>query len=175
MAPALLGAWALIGFSGLSTYPKLLADAASAYQDKSYSTISFLHAFGLEGRFATAAAATVAIAALAAIVLVARRPNGDVAAFTVAIAAALLASPIVWVHYLLLLYVPIAIVRPRLSGLWLLPLVLWPLGGQESHGSPLRLLFVAAAVAIWAVAVTKTPVKRRDGESPLTGAPAPSL
>ena len=47
-------------------------------------------------------------------------------------------------HYLVLLYVPIAVVRPRLGALWLLPLAFWALPGQESYGSIPRLLFVFA-------------------------------
>jgi hypothetical protein len=43
-----------------------------------------------------------------------------------------------------LLYVPIAVARRRLSALWLAPLALWVLPGQESYGSIPRLLFVFA-------------------------------
>ena len=35
------------------------------------------------------------------------------------------AEPIVWLHYLVLLLVPLAIARPRFSLLWLLPVLLW--------------------------------------------------
>src|SRR5262249_5046609 len=52
----------------------------------------------------------------------------DVAVLTLAIAAALAASPIVWVHYFLLLLVPLALTQPRLSALWLVPLLYSPLG-----------------------------------------------
>jgi hypothetical protein len=31
----------------------------------------------------------------------------------------------VWLHYLVLLIVPLAIFRPRFSALWLLPILLW--------------------------------------------------
>ena len=46
----------------------------------------------------------------------------DRRSFTLAIAAALALTPVVWNHYLLLLIVPVALARPRLSGLWVLPL-----------------------------------------------------
>jgi hypothetical protein len=105
------------------------------------------------GVAARAATIAVALLALAGIVALARRPDGDFASFTAAIAAGLVISPIVWVHYLVLLFVPIAIVRPRLSALWLLPLALWVLPGQESGGSVPRLLFVFAVTLI-AFAVT---------------------
>ena len=50
------------------------------------------------------------------------------AALTLCLAAALAASPIVWMHYFLLLLVPLALIRPRLSPLWLVPFAYWPLG-----------------------------------------------
>src|SRR4051812_8513159 len=152
---AVLAAWGMIGFAGATAYPRQLADAAAAFEDKSYSAISFLHALGLHGAAAQGVAGLVAVGALAAVVLLARRPNGDVASFAAAIGAALLISPIVWTHYLVLLYVPIAIVRPRLSGLWLLPLLLWPLAGQESHGSMPRLLLVLGLLAVWLYCVSR--------------------
>jgi len=52
--------------------------------------------------------------------------SGDVfRSFTLTIAATLALTPIVWLHYLVLLLVPVAIARPRFSHLWLLPSLLW--------------------------------------------------
>jgi glycosyl transferase family 87 len=158
---AVVAAWGVIGFAGIFSYPRQLIDAASAYGDKSYSIVSMLHAFGITGRLAPAVAAGVAALALLVVVLLARRTGGDAASFAAAIAASLLISPIVWVHYLLLLFVPIAIVHRRLSVLWLLPLALWPLGGQESHGSIPRLLFVLGVLLIWLVAIVRAAAGRR--------------
>ena len=139
-----VAAWAVIGFAGFSSYPRHLGGIASVEQYKSYSVVALVHAFGLAGTAARVATAAVALLALAAVVLLAHRPGGDFASFTASIGAALLISPIVWVHYLVLLYVPIAVVRPRLGALWLLPLAFWALPGQESYGSIPRLLFVFA-------------------------------
>ena len=52
-------------------------------------------------------------------------------------------TPILWLHYLVLLVVPIALARPRLSALWFAPLALtvfealdwyrgWPRGDGEA-------------------------------------------
>jgi len=49
---------------------------------------------------------------------IARRPDGDRRAYGIVVIAALVASPMVWPHYLALLFVPIALVSPTLS--WLL-------------------------------------------------------
>jgi hypothetical protein len=37
--------------------------------------------------------------------------------------AAIAASPLVWPHYLTLLFVPIALLSPRISPLWFVPLI----------------------------------------------------
>ena len=76
-----------------------------------------------------------AVAAIATIILLARRRDGDRRAFVAAIGAGLILSPIVWPHYLVILFVPIALYRPRLSAAWVLPLFFWVLRGPESHGS----------------------------------------
>ncbi len=49
--------------------------------------------------------------------------------FTLAIAAALTISPIVWLDYFALAALPLAIARPRLSWIWFLPLATWGLRG----------------------------------------------
>ena len=53
------------------------------------------------------------------------RGGDEVRSFTCAVAATLALSPIVWLHYLVVLLVPLAIARPRFSLLWLLPALLW--------------------------------------------------
>jgi alpha-1,2-mannosyltransferase len=137
-----VGGWAVIGFAGLTSYPHHLGGIATIEEYKSFSTVAFVHTLGLTGAVAHAATLAVGLTALGAVVLLARRPGGELASFSAAIGAALLISPIVWVHYLVLLYVPIAVTRRRLGPLWLAPLALWVLPGQESYGSIPRLLFV---------------------------------
>jgi hypothetical protein len=70
--------------------------------------------------------------------------------FTLAIAAALTISPIVWLDYFALAAVPLAIARPRLSWVWFLPLATWGLRGAGLNiGDPwdiARLLIVFAIV-----------------------------
>lgn len=80
------------------------------------------------------------------------------ATFTLTLAAALCASPIVWVHYFLLLLVPLALIRPRLSLLWFVPFAFqplgeaaWPAGNARNLG-----LALAATLVILAAAVVRT-------------------
>src|SRR5439155_1916270 len=70
----------------------------------------------------------VAVALLAAAAWLAWERNRDATVLTLALAASLAASPIVWVHYFLLLLVPLALTRPRLSVLWFVPFAYYPLG-----------------------------------------------
>lgn len=131
----LLGSWAIIGFAGLLDYPSHLGDIASIVQYNSFSILAFVKALGLSAAGARAVSLIVALGALALVVLSARGKDGDRRAFVMAIAASLLVSPIVWAHYFVLLFVPIAIASRRLNWLWLLPLGFWALPHAASGGS----------------------------------------
>lgn len=146
----LLVGWAVIGFAGLRSYPTLVHVLQQIESPVSYSVIALL---GLSGGAATAVTIFFSLAAAAAIWLAARGPGGDQRAFTVAVLASLLAAPLVWLHYYLLLYVPIALYRPRLSGLWLLPLLLWLTPTTHSGGTTWR---IALALCVLAAVVVRT-------------------
>jgi hypothetical protein len=130
-----IGAWAVIGFAGLFSYPSHLGDIAAVEQYKSFSTLAFLNSLGLGGQLGRAISIAIGLAALAAIFVCARGDEGDRRAYTAAVAAALVISPIVWAHYFILIYVPVALKSQRLSWLWLLPLGFWALPHAASGGS----------------------------------------
>ena len=99
------------------------------------------------------AAALVALALLAAAAWVARAArraprDRDIATLTLCIAAALAASPIVWIHYFLLLLVPLALTRPRLSPLWLVPFAYYPLGEAAWASGDARKLALALVTTL---------------------------
>jgi hypothetical protein len=79
---------------------------------------------GLGGAVGQVLTLVCGVALLAGCVLFARRRD-EPRSFTCAIVATLVLSPIVWLHYLVVLLVPMAILRPRFSALWLLPILLW--------------------------------------------------
>jgi hypothetical protein len=118
----LLVPWAVIGFDGFLTYPDLLRTAQDIYALHGLSAATMLGALGLGAQAATwvgLAAGTV----VAMIAFVVGRKGRDEGSISLAVFAALLASPIVWEHYYALLLVPLAIARPRFSALWMtLPL-----------------------------------------------------
>jgi len=119
-----LASWAAIGFAGLTEYPSLLSRLSEIQSGRSYSLVGMASTLGLGEGAGRAGALLVGIGLLAWCGVLARRGD-DVRSFTCAVAATLALSPIVWLHYLVVLVVPLAIARPRFSAIWLLPVVLW--------------------------------------------------
>jgi hypothetical protein len=119
-----LGSWAVIGFDGLTGYPDLLRRLSEIQAHRSYSFVGMTSTLGLGETAGQVLGLAVGGALLVFCVVLARRGD-DRRSFTCAVAATLALSPIVWLHYLVLLLVPLAIVRPRFSAIWLLPVLLW--------------------------------------------------
>lgn len=144
-------AWAIAGFGGLTSYPRLLDELSRLEAWKSYSAVALGLVLGLSTSEARALAIVAGTAVLVALVLVGRRnrqvPEAERQAFILAIAAAFLFSPIVWTHYFALLAVPIALTRRTLSPLWFVPLAMWATTGQ-SDGQAWR---VVLGLVVWSV------------------------
>jgi Glycosyltransferase family 87/Dolichyl-phosphate-mannose-protein mannosyltransferase len=145
--------WAAIGFAGIGDYPGVLRRLANYESTSSYSVV----ALGVRAHLPLVAArilsVLIALALLAAAAWVARDKqrtprDRDVATLTLCLAAALAASPIVWVHYFLLLLVPLALTRPRLSPLWFVPLAYYPLGESAWPAGDARKLGLALVVTV---------------------------
>jgi hypothetical protein len=153
-----LVSWGAIGFRGLVDYPQLLSKLSKIEASNSYSAYAVLRALGMPGR---ASQVLVLLAGLAMLGLAWRAardatrdaPERDRRSFTLSLGAALLLTPILWLHYLVLLVLPIALARPRLSLLWLVPLAMvvfealdwyrgWPRGDGRALAS------VCAVVAL---------------------------
>ena len=143
-----LAAWAAIGFDGLRDYPSMLSNLSYVSEDVGVSLVAGLIALGVSAALAKSIAFLVAGGLLIAAWRFARRPDGDRRAYGIAVIAALVASPMVWPHYLALLFVPIALVSPRLSWLWLTPLLAYVAPVAQTSGRtwviPLYLAIVAA-------------------------------
>ena len=141
--------WAVIGFGGLTSYPRLLDELSRLEAWKSYSAVAFGLLLGLSTNAARVLAIVAGTATLGGVLLVGRQRDAeaDRRAFVLAIAAAFLFSPIVWTHYLALLVVPIAISRRTLSPLWFAPLAMWLTTGQ-SDGQAWRIVL---GMAVWSV------------------------
>jgi hypothetical protein len=165
-----LAAWATIGFAGLRGYPELLGTLADVWQGRGYTPLALGLALGLPEEVASAAALLLGGAVLAWAAVLARRTNGDQRAFTATLAAALLLSPIVWLHYFTLLLVPLAIARPRLARAWMLPLGFLLLPGQAG-GDPVAIVLGLALAggilaATWRPTIAPLPPRFREAGSP---------
>src|SRR4029453_12127435 len=158
---ATLGSWAALGFAGLHDSPHLLDLLTTAVQGKGWSIV----ALGLSVGASTAAAKVIALALSVALFAGAYFALGDrreLALFAVAIAAALLLSPIVWLHYFLLLTVPLAIAYPVLAPAWCLPLLFWIWPFQETGGDTWKIsLGVALFLSLVGVTMRADPKDSR--------------
>jgi alpha-1,2-mannosyltransferase len=146
-ATVTFGTWAILGFAGLRDYPHLLSRLTELVGTQSYSPFALLRA----ERLGPGAAQHVVLAAGAVLLATAayrlRSGRTDERAFVAALGIALALTPILWPHYLVLLFVPIALVRRTFSGWWLVPLLLWFDGNGWSNGTPLRIVPVLCLAA----------------------------
>ena len=153
-------AWAAIGFDGLTGYPDLLRRLSEIQSANSYSFVGMAATLGLGEGPGQALALAVGGGLLVWCVLFARR--GDEArSFTCAVAATLALSPIVWLHYLVVLLVPMAISRPRFSALWLLPILLW-VSPKPGYAEGVQTFFPLLAAAIMVAFLLARPRGRGD-------------
>jgi hypothetical protein len=141
-----MGAWAAIGFDGLTAYPRLLERLTEVHADDSYSFIGGADALGLDDVIGRLAMLVVGGGLLVAC---ARHGHDgdDRRAFTCAVAAALALTPILWQHHLVILFVPLALARPRFSAIWLAPAVLW-LAPRAGNGEGLEAFVPALVVTL---------------------------
>ena len=159
--------WIVIRFQGLGDYPRLLRKLVDVEGENSYSAYAILKTLGVPGVATQALLIAGGAVLFVAMWRIARAPElsrleQDRRSLTLAVAAALLLTPIMWLHYLVLLLVPIGLARPRLSPLWFAPLALtvfelldwyrgWPQGDAKALAS------VAAVVAVVFVGSLRRP------------------
>jgi hypothetical protein len=141
--------WAMIGFAGFGEYPRLLTVLSDAEQGRGYSLVSAGLWLGL-GPAAARALAVAAGAALLGFCWREGRRGFDERSLALALAAALALSPIVWLHYFVLLLVPIAIARRTFGAIWLIPALFWITPFEEHFAQHWR---IAAGIAVAALAL----------------------
>jgi hypothetical protein len=149
-AGLLAAGWLAVGLAGLRDYPALLSRLSDVEAARSYSISALATAVGVSipGLAVTGALAVVGVPVLALL----HRRAGDSAVFAAAVGLALLATPILWLHYLLLAGAVVAIRRPAFGAAWLIGWLMWLSPTPESGSEPWRiavgLLVVAACVAV---------------------------
>jgi hypothetical protein len=103
-------------------YPQMLSNLSYLQEGRAVSLVAVLLVAGVAPGVASALALALTVGMLVVAWRIARGPDGDRKAFGLVIIAALTSTPIVWEHYLVLLFIPVALASPRLSRIWLLPL-----------------------------------------------------
>lgn len=149
-----IASWAVIGFADIQNYPKILSDLSAIEAHHSFSTTGFAYAVGLPQNVGTAAGIVLGLWVCVVAFRAGRRGERDVA-FTLALVASLFLSPIVWPHYLALLFIPLAARAPRFNVLWLVPVLLWIHPLQDTHGSPSAFVLVWGCVALVTISVVR--------------------
>jgi hypothetical protein len=148
-ALASAAAFAVVGFDRVSRVLTLLRGNVEDNGTKPYTIVAVVQQLGAPQAVGFAlcwvtGAVVLAVAARAGI------RGADAASLSLFLGAALLLSPVVWSHYLALLLVPVALARPRFSGLWLLPLPLWVCPAVDA-ALPQKLLLLGVGAAIVAI------------------------
>jgi alpha-1,2-mannosyltransferase len=131
-------AWIAIRLAGLADYPALIRVLSTVEQGRGYSLVSAGLALGMGTLAARVAAGAIGVALLALCARSGRRGD-DTGSFILLVGAALALSPIVWLHYFILLFVPIAITRRTFSAIWLAPLLYWSTPYEEHFGDHWRI------------------------------------
>jgi len=149
----LLAGWAVVGWQGMTTYPRLLSDV-STLEDASGDSIARVIAWAGASR---QAAAVVCLLVACGLLAWAWRMRDERRSFSLAVMAALAGTPVVWDHYMVLLFVPIALMRPSFSWEWLAPALIpvgvycsldvWP--NSNGFRSGICWLLLEAAIVVW--------------------------
>jgi len=122
--------WIPLHGAGLLSYPHRLSVLSSLEAKRGFSPAALLAHLGVGWGAAQAVGYVVGLAVLA---LAYRRRGSDESALGLVCAASLLLTPILWPNYLVIMLVPLGLLRPRFSLVWLLPIVLF---GETAFGPP---------------------------------------
>lgn len=154
----ILAAWAAIGFKGLAAYPGMLINIAYIGEIRGSSLVTVLLSAGLPTMAARAVALACATGLVAAAWRLRRLPDGDQRAFGLITVAVLFASPVVWMHYCVLLFIPVALLSPRLSLFWFVP-VFASFAALPDVGIELIVVAVVCAPLLRGAAVSSAPAE----------------
>ena len=134
----------VLPFMGLDDYAHRLSKLGRAFDQDSYTIFGLLVQAGASDGVARGATFAVGAVILAGM--------WRYRSFALAIAAALVLSPIVWLDYFALAALPLALARPRLSAIWFLPIATWGLSGAGlgiGNVSDIARLLVVFGLVFW--------------------------
>jgi len=162
--------WGSLGFSGLLDYPSSLDKLETAQAPSSYTLQVLLTDLGAPSAISRAAWILALLVVLAAVFLAARR-GADQHAYSFAILAAVIGSPIVWLHSFVLLLAVVAVRRPRFSAVWILPSLLWFGSGSGNGETWQTLLVLGVALATFVACVLPGDVRLDRARRRLASSP----
>ena len=146
-AVAIAGASVLLvlPFTGLDDYVRVLLELGRTFDQESYNPYGLLVQAGAPSEVGRAVTFVLGAALLVGCW---RRRS-----LALAVAAALVLSPIVWLDYYAVAAIPLAAVRPRLSAVWFVPLATWGLlsagiGAGNAWGSARVMLAFGIVLAV---------------------------
>ncbi len=149
---------------------RLLRNLGETFEHDAYTPFALLSDLGVPDTAARVATIALGLALLA---LAWRRRS-----LGLAIAAALVLSPIVWRHFFTLLLVPLALSRPRFDVVWLIPIGMW-VGDGTLNGAPWQTAAVLALAAATFALCERPPARARRGRrsppTPCTRSPCTRL
>jgi alpha-1,2-mannosyltransferase len=157
---ALISLWALTDAHGLVAYPTTVHVLNEVERGRSYSPQTLALSLGASPGVAAGVSTALALGGAGAVFALRRRERD---ALVAAIAVALLASPILWLHYLVLLLVPLLLFNSALTARWIVLGLLWVTPHPESMGVPWRIILVLAAILV--TVVPRAPWPQREQRS----------
>jgi alpha-1,2-mannosyltransferase len=146
--------WLAIGLDELPRFRSAIQTFSRLTEDTGFSVIGFVERAGGDRLAAYGVMSILALVAGRSCVALGRRGQ-EQSAFILGIVVSLVATPVVWFHYLALLLVPLALRHPQLHPLWALPLVMWfipwvdPNVWQVGVGLALSAVLIAQALSPW--------------------------
>jgi len=146
-------AWATFGFAGVGEYLPMLRLLAKLDERGGAGPLAAMMKLGLSLRAGEALVLLLGGVMLGFILLVRRKH--DAQSFVLALVAAILCSPVVWLHYYALFIVALAILQPRFSPLWVVPLVTLITPARPPGPTWWAVLVVATFAAVIATAVMR--------------------
>lgn len=120
-----LTAWWLIGFGQIGAFLRASRISTDLQWQRGYGIPALLAHFGADRTLGLAVMVIAALVLVVAVAYTGLALRDEVLALTLMVALACVASPLIWGHYLVLILVPLALLRPRLDWVWVCPLLLW--------------------------------------------------
>lgn len=166
--------WGAISFRGFADYPDLVRRLSDRMSEQSYTVYALARDFGASPDLARVLWLSVAVSLAAAVVIVGRR-GGERDAFILALSTTIAITPIVWIHYFVLLLVVVAVAEPRLGPGWFMgiPMQIFVTTGVY-NGSTLQTAAMLATAVVTVVIALRSPSLRLAGEAtvqPVVGRP----